>query len=242
MNSPTLMRVFPVIPAVCLLLIAGPATVEAQALRNVRVCVQFIEMPHTALTELMSGKAQPGHVLHEKAMAMTKQGKAKLLESAMIIARSGQRATIETIQELIYPTEYEPPGYVPPTPPPDPRPTPRPSLCAPLAWETRNAGTTFEIEPTLDESGHLCDLRFIPEMVDTSSFNTIWNYKDEWGDASYVQPTFETWRVNTQMTFQVGKFDLAATITPKPTEPVPATLRKILVFIRCDVIPVIPRL
>ncbi len=241
MNAPTLMRVFATIFTAAFLLNSGAVVAEDYVPKNIRVCVQFIEMPHTSLTELMSVKSQPGHVLHEKAMAMTKEGKAKLLESSMIIGRSGQRATIETVQELIYPTEYEPPGYVPPTPPPNPPPAPRPSLCAPCAFETRNAGTTFEIEPTLDESGHLCDLRFIPEMVDSSHFNTLWKYKDEWGDASYVQPTFEAWRVNTQMTFQVGKFDLAATITPRPADPVPATLRKILVFIRCDVIPVIPR-
>jgi hypothetical protein len=216
------------------LIAALPATANTAPPKNIRVSVQFIEMPHTSMTELLSGKAQPGHVLHEKALAMAKEGKAKLLESAMVIARSRQRATIETIRELIYPTE----GYVPPTPPPNPPPTPRPSLCVPLAWETRNNGTTFEIEPTLDEYGHQCELWLIPEMVDSSRFNTLWKYKDEWGDASYVQPTIETWRVNTQMTFQVGKFDLAATITPKPTEPVPATLRKILVFVRCDVITV----
>jgi len=35
-----------------------------------------------------------------------------------------------------------------------------------------------------------------------------------------------------------GKFELAASITPKPADLVSATLRKILVFVRCDVIEV----
>ncbi len=97
---------------------------------------------------------------------------------------------------------------------------------------------TLEIEPTVDESGQLIELQFIPEIVALSRLDIIKKYTDEWGDASYRQPVFETWRNNTQITLVNGKFELTATITPKPADLVPATLRKILVFVRCDVLPV----
>lgn len=206
--------------------------------KNLRVCVQFIEMSHPVLTELLSGKAESGDVVHQKAMALTKEGKAKLLESCMIMGQSGRKATVESICEEIYPSEYDPPGFGPEIDPRTPPPSPRPPLTWPIAFETRNTGTTLEIEPTVDETGQLIDLRFIPEIVDVSRLETIKKYTDEWGDASYRQPIFETWRSNTDVTLVPGKFELAATITPKPADLVPATLRKILVFVRCDVLPV----
>jgi hypothetical protein len=154
------------------------------------------------------------------------------------MGQSGRKATVETICEEIYPTEYDPPGFVPETIPQTPPPTPRPPLTCPVAYETRNTGATLEIEPTVDEIGQLIDLRFIPEIVDVSRLETIMKYTDEWGNASYRQPIFETLRSNTTVTLVNGKFELAATITPKPADLVPATLRKILVFVRCDVLPV----
>jgi hypothetical protein len=241
MNTPTLMRVFTVILAAGFLLNAGPAMAGEHVPKNLRICVQFIEMPHTALTELMSGKAQPGHVLHEKAMAMTKEGKAKVVESAMVIAPSGQRAKIDTIRELIYPTEYSPMPSLPPTPPPNPTkplPSPRFFYTDPMNFETRDIGVSLDFEPTFFPDTSQIQIRFAVEILDLSHFHMFLKLDDEWGKNSIQMPVFDTWRTNTDLSLQPGKFDLATTITPKPTEPVPATLRKILVFVRCDVIAV----
>jgi len=206
--------------------------------KNLRVCVQFIEMPHPALTELLSGKAEPGDVVHTKAMALTKEGKAKLLESCMVMTPSGHRTTVESICEEIYPTDYEPNAFGPEIILRPPPPSPRPPLARTKNFETRNTGVTLEIDPTLDVTGQLIDLRFIPEIVALSRFDTIKKHKDQWGDATFEFPIFETWRTNTTVTLIPGKFELAATITPKPADLVPATLRKILVFARCDVVEV----
>jgi hypothetical protein len=39
---------------------------------------------------------------------MIKAETAKLLETSLVVARSGRKATTESIRERIYPTEYEP--------------------------------------------------------------------------------------------------------------------------------------
>ena len=226
------------------LIAALPATANTAPPKNIRVCVQYIEMPHTYMTELLSGKAQPGHVLHEMAMAMTKEGKAKVVESGVVVVRGRSKATVATIREVIYPTEYSPPTLPCPTPRPRPRPDPpdppqpRPPFMNPTAFETRDAGFSLEVKPTVDESMDQIELCIVPEMVHPSKIGTMKSYQDQWGDASVRMPNFETWRTNTLMTIPPGKFHLVTTITPKPTEPVPATLRKILVFVRCDVIAV----
>ena len=98
-----------------------------------------------------------------------------IMTAPSIVARSGEKATIEIIREFIYPTEYEPPelpsstggggngtvvqsNIFPVTP------------ATPTAFETRNTGVTLEVEPTLGDDGYTIDLSFAPEIVDFEGF------------------------------------------------------------------------
>jgi hypothetical protein len=205
---------------------------------NLRVCVQFVEVPHPVLTELLAGPDTAGPVLHDKALALAKDGTVKLLETCVVMCRSGQKATVESICEIMFPTEYEPPripGQLPPPPPPR-KPSVRPNLFD--AFETRNTGTTLEVEPTLSEDGKIIDLRLVPEIVQLIRVDTFMEHVDKWGDASSRMPVFATWRLNTGVTLMAGQFEMIGVITPKPNAPVPAVLRKLLVFVRVDVLPV----
>ncbi|MEO1855942.1 MAG: Amuc_1098 family type IV pilus outer membrane protein, partial [Rubritalea sp.] len=152
-----------------------------------------------------------------------------VMTAPSIVARSGEKATIEIIREFIYPTEYEPPqlpdsvgttqglggggggvgvtggSTFPVTP------------ATPTAFETRNTGVTLEVEPTLGEDGYTIDLRFAPEIVDFEGFI---NYgspiqtaaTDAVGIPRTVtitenrieMPVFSTRRVNTGLTIYDG--------------------------------------
>jgi len=106
---------------------------------------------------------------------------ADIMTAPSIMAKSGQKATIEIIREFIYPTEYEPPelpqqvggGFgggggigiggggaqsFPVTP------------ATPTSFEPRNTGVTLEIEPTLGNNDSVIDLRFAPEIVEFEGF------------------------------------------------------------------------
>ncbi len=108
---------------------------------------------------------------------------ADMMTAPSIMAKSGQKATIEIIREFIYPTEYEPPelpqqigqgfgggggniigggggggGSFPVTP------------ATPTAFEPRNTGVTLEIEPTLAGNNSVIDLRLAPEIVEFEGF------------------------------------------------------------------------
>ena len=270
------MRPLPIALAAALALLAGawPAAADNRP-KNIRVCVQFIEMPHPALTQLLAAKEVTGPALHDQAMALVKDGQARLLESCLVICRSGQKATVETIREVIYPAEYEPPQipcsiHLPPIPR---QPSPRLHHTTPTAFETRNAGVTFEIEPTLGSDAHIINLRLAPEVVAQTGVETSMEYRDDWGDASLRMPVFETWKTNTGVTLVAGQFEFVSVIAPKPKAPAPPTpreekggtgslpvhanaeqwqhgqaaraplvpdpaaLRKILVFVRADVVP-----
>lgn len=154
---------------------------------------------------------------------------ADIMTAPSIVARSGEKATIEIVREFIYPTEYEPPelpnsvgstnnsstdifgnstgssNSFPVTP------------ATPTAFETRNTGVILEVEPTLGEDGYTIDLRFAPEIVDFEGFI---NYgspiqtsgTDALGNPVTItitenrieMPVFSTRRVNTGLTIYDG--------------------------------------
>jgi type II secretory pathway component GspD/PulD (secretin) len=211
-----------------LLLSCGICAAYQDPPKHLRVSVQYIETTHSVLTEMLAGKEKGGAAVHAKAIALAKDGKAKILETCMVVCRSGQKATVESRREVIYPTEYQPPGSDMPIP------NMNPHLRNYYAFETRNTGVTFEIEPTLGANDQIIDLRFVPEIISVLRFDTWMEHTDEWGDASLRMPVFETWRVNTSVTLRAGQSEMVSVITPKSVTP--AVSRKLLVFVRADVI------
>lgn len=149
-----------------------------------------------------------------------------IMTAPSVLARSGEKATIEVIREFIYPTEYEPPelpnsvgtggglgggggltgGSIFPVTP-----------ATPTAFETRNTGVTLEIEPTIGENNYTIDLRFAPEIVEFEGFI---NYgspiqspaSDALGNPIQItitenrieMPVFSTRRVTTALTIYDG--------------------------------------
>ena len=103
-----------------------------------------------------------------------------LMTKKTVITRSGQSATIESVREFIYPTEYEPPelpnqiggnigidadggfvqqaaGVTPVTP------------AHPTAFETTNLGCMLEVLPQLGEDG-IIEVSIKPEIRDFDGF------------------------------------------------------------------------
>lgn len=223
-----------------LLALALPGAANQTPPIGIRVCMQLIEVPHATFTSLMSGKENSGPALHAKVLGMTKSGKAKLVETCLVTTRSGHKATIESIREEIYPTDYESldlPANLGNTP--DLFRFPSTALVRPLdaiAFETRNTGITLEVEPTVDFQSKQIDLRFAQETVDLEELVTWTEHQDRWGDASIKRPIFETWKTNTAITLQSGKIELANVFSPKPADAQSTATRKILCFVRADIV------
>lgn len=222
------------------LLTGGIAVADQPHPKQIRVSLQFIEVPHSAFTEMLAGPEINGEAIHEKALALSKQDQAKIMETCMVICRSGEKATLETIREEIYPTEYSPPGLpgsFSSTPARTQLDTPmNPAFRAPTAFSTRNTGLTFEVETLLNSNG-MIELRLVPELVTRLRLETWMEHVDQWGDGSMRMPIFESLRCNTAINVKPGKFELVSALTPKVNAPVPEVSRKILVFVRADVLP-----
>ncbi len=221
------------------ILLCGVGAATQDQPRVIRVSVQYIEVPHPVLTEWMSGSETSGPAIHAKAMALSKTGGAKILETSRVVCKSGQKASVESIREEIYPTEYAPPGLPCNFPPRGSiSDTPmNPKLRSPTAFETRNTGVTLEVEASTGSGGEIIDLQFSSQIVSRLRLETWMEHKDPWGNAPIRMPIFEKWGSKSSLSLQSGKFELAAVITPKSDAPVPAVARRILLFVRADTLP-----
>jgi len=217
-------------------------TVNAPKL--MRVQVEFIEMAHKDLTRLMmedKSETADATALRMKVQAMVDGEKAKILDTQMLIARSGQKSTAESVHEFIYPTEYEPPTM-------SKAPNGEKSVSDfpvtpgnPTAFETRNVGSTLEIEPTLGEDDKMIDLRFLPEIIWHTGDRVWQERKDELGNVTKVSmPDFYKISVNTSVTCIAGQYVMVGVVSPKDQEGEVDTDRKVMVFVKCNVLPVVP--
>lgn len=225
-----------------------PFDEDANAPRMIRVQVEYLELSHETLTDLLfladppSADATP---LRKQVQELVKKGEAKVLETMVCNARNGEKALAESINEFIYPTEYEPPELPSSVEIPD-RPgglnaeevkmlrmlrTP----ATPTSFETRNLGTTFEIEPTASADDRYIDLRLAPDLV-WHTGESVWiEEKDLDGNVSRIQmPKIYSMRITTALTCKEGQYVLAAVQSPKDAEGTTDFTRKVMVFVKCD--------
>jgi len=220
-----------------LLSLALPGSANQDPPAIIRAYMQLIEVPHATFTALMNGKDNAGPALHARVLGMTKSGKAKLVETSLITTRSGQRATIESVREEIYPTDYGLPSFGGPVILwKNPFTFPRGGQATPTAYETRNTGTTLLVEPSANQESKTIDLHFNPEIVDPLGLTTWSESRDRWGDNSCRMPEFETWKTNCSITLKSGRIELVTVFSPKPADEQSTTTRKILCFVRADIV------
>lgn len=216
--------------------------------KQIRVQVEFIDVPHEMLTDLLFGEKAPANdvELRKQVAQLVKDGKASILETMLCTARSGQKATSESIEEFIYPTEYEPaelPDKVEFKDKEDAEAAKKARRDfatgpTPTAFETRNLGSTLEIEPTLGIDDKFIDLRFLPEIVYHVG-NEIWaEWKGEHGNSPVQMPKFYKVSINTSVTLAAGKPMLVAALSPKDDQGKPDFTRKLMVFVKADVLTV----
>lgn len=219
---------------------------EAYLPRQIRTEVEYIEMSLEQMTALMADEkaSQTDTSLRQHISELIKKEKAEIIESQMVITRSGEKSTTESIQEFIYPTEFEPAQLVNSAKTNDDKSQDDEKLSnihlatgpTPTAFESRNLGATLEIEPTLGESSQYIELRLMPEIAYHIE-NIKWaSWKDKRGEADIQLPTIYTLRVSTALTLANKKPALVAALSPKDDRGVTDFSRKILIFAKCTVI------
>lgn len=237
---------------------AGEPVVEDFTPKLVSVCYETFSLDLADAAAIYREKLSDTK-LYAELTARVAKGQAKQETFTVIRARSGEKAIVESISEMIYPTEYEhgngPTPSRPKSPPPQegkpaPAPAPAPTTnfkapaapagyfapTLPTSFETRNVGITVEIEPTIGMGDQIIDLRFLPDVVTFAE-------RSKWGQgvSETEMPNFETQRLTTAVTLITGQPALVGTPSRPPVSKVDADAAKRVwfAFVTADVIPVV---
>jgi hypothetical protein len=215
---------------------------DANSPRLIQVQVEYVELSHETLTKLLflrSPKSADATELRKQVQELVSKNEAKVLETQIVVSKSGQKATAESYHEFIYPTEYK----LSSGPTEEAKSNTEATIsyphnpATPTAFEPRNVGGTLEIEPTLGSDNRTIDLRFVPEFL-WHTGNTVWHEgKDTIGNPFKISmPDFYLVRMNTSITCIDGQYNFVATLSPKNDKGEVDTNRKLMVFVKCDVL------
>lgn len=216
--------------------------------KQIRIQVEWIEMPHEVYTELMS-EEDPSRPklyrstnegpLREAVGNLVEEGIANIVDTAAVIAKSGQRAKTESIQEFIYPSEYDPADAVVAESdeenPLNLKPVGLTVPANPVAFETRNLGTTLEVDPVIGADGVTIDLNLNPEIVYLTGYEVYGEFRADAGDVDMKMPLFYTMRITTSVTVISGEYLMVGVMSPfNQDSGKPDFTRKVMMFLKAD--------
>jgi Flp pilus assembly secretin CpaC len=232
----------------------GAASDTANMEKQLRIQVEWIELTHEDFTALMENadsldakalKSSNDGPLRSKLKKMIEEEDAEIIDTAVVMARSGQRAKVESIREMIYPTEYIPARSVEQDeaePESDEEEDDETNghgavLPTPSKFETRNVGTTLEVDPVLGADERTIDLSLSPEIVYHAGYEDYGVYVEEESEVVAKMPIFYTMKVTTQVTVIDGEYCFVGVQSPLDMEDDrSAREQKVMVFIKADVV------
>ena len=203
-----------------------------------RIQVEWVEVKALQMTELLREGASDT-ALRESVHKLIEDRDATLVETALVTARSGQRAKVESIHEHIYPTEFQAPEVINPEEEKGSKTVL--ILPHPTAFETRNLGVTLEVDPVLGADGKTIDLNLAPELVYLVGEQSWAEYEGDLGTSSTRTPSIYTAKTTTQVATTDGEYCLLSAQSPQNVETgMTDGSRKLMAFVRVDVVSVSP--
>ncbi len=141
---------------------------EDSAKWNVTAECQMIVLPQKIALPMLADLLDETKIegAFAKLQEMIANGTAQLAANLIAKAHDGQRAVAESIEEIKYGTDFDPP-QLPQNAPNDPEILKHWPITGitPTGFETRNIGATLEVTVTTGESGKLLTVNAVPQHV-----------------------------------------------------------------------------
>lgn len=212
-----------------------PVVTGTEATSQVRLGLQYIEVPKNLVTEILSNDKPGDTSIHTKVMEAVSAGKGRILESAMLLCRNKETAGIQSVHQEIFPTDY--PGKLIHTNKNGVTETIHPIYRKILAFETGQIGLLLECTPVIVNAEKV-SLHLDLAMVSRLRWDTALEYVDRFGDASIRMPIYESWTTESALMLRTGKPELISSFAAKSSVPAPVFPMQILVFARAEVLSV----
>ncbi len=227
----------PLICILALLLFTSPLLIAQEsktesAKPNIFVEMQIVAIPRDMAMPLVRDlmdkeKIEPAYL---RIQDLLDKKTAKLVGWPMVTTQNGQRAVIEAIEEFRYATEYAPgiiDFYVPegngaavgPYKKLPPEIEQTQFNGTPTAFETRNTGVAFEVEPTLSADERTITMTVVPQHITLKEMTKSTVEKEKTHERIIVeQPKFDTLKTTTTLTMKNGERILMG-VYPAPEPP-----------------------
>lgn len=194
---------------------------------QVRVDVLMVELPESKALPLIPQLRDPKTVAEtqQKVLAMVAAKDARFLDWPEVTIRDGERGVSETIREQRYPVEFEQPQVPQSMGGVKREITPAEKalhqlralgLIVPNTFETRNTGSTLEVECAIAPDFSAVELHLAPQHVEWLRMEEHPAGKDEKGEpVSVKQPLFQTVQTRTVLNLRDGERRLLYIGKPK---------------------------
>ena len=164
---------------------------------NLLTTVETWALSQTDFVAILDGSANEG-VPYDRLEALAKAGKAKLTGLIAVSTKTGQHAIAESIDEVLYPTEFDPAERAH-------------DIAFPTSNEVRNVGDTLELEPVIGSDGKTIDVKVVTQSIRFDGFR---DWQPEPDVQPIGQPQFRNEKVTTSTTVISGRPAFLATATP----------------------------
>jgi len=222
-----------------LLLLLHTAAAGQETPQNLQITADFLQVDPAAAVELTVGAKAPANATECRAalLKLLSDTKVTSLASVSLTTKSGQRATAESVQELVYPTEFNPAEGRGSHSPLVPATQSGVDIPTPTAFEMKPVGARVEVDPVVSADGKIIDLNIAPEL--TRHYGYIPQQKLKTADGE--QPTIESPKIYSMKTATAisltdGGSGLAAVLHPPDEEGNADSTKRVLIFISVRVL------
>jgi hypothetical protein len=166
---------------------AAAVVVQDEDSFNMVFCFETYTLPQATLDALHE-EALAQQPFYDRVRKLTSTGQATLESVIALPTRSGQRSTVESIDEFMYPTEFS-------------SPSPGRPFGFPTAYEMRPMGERVELDPVAEPGGTLASLNASVEFTRLVGFNAV---KADPAAEGELQPVIVTRKITTAATCQLN--------------------------------------
>lgn len=198
--------------------VAVPAKAAEESISNFQVWIETFDLSRTDFSLLL--EAGDDAAMYARTVEwMADSKKAKLVNFAGCIVRSGMRTVIESIHEVRYPIEFE----LPPA---------EEEIIFPSTFETRNAGDTIEFELAMEADEKRGSLAIGMGSVRLAKFEDHLGAADR-PTSAVAQPMFSTRKVSSNMNVVANQPRFLGTFSATGEDSTPSdTVRVAFVTVR----------
>lgn len=172
----------------------------------VRMDVQMVSLPKKVAVTLLPDLRDRAKINAAVARIneMIARDEATLEGWPEVLTRNGNRAVSEDIDEVRYPTDFEPRK----TAETDGKSAAKPAAgvhLMPVAFETRNVGTIFEVEPTFGRMGSIIGVNFVCQHVRLLRWQKVIVKNEPGPTVEIEQPVFHAMKTTTMVELRSGE-------------------------------------